>query len=492
MKRVLTLILVSMICLLCVGQHTYAASIGGKLTSPEEGWKRYDDKDSKISYTNGWYDNKATSYSNGSIKLTSSVGEKVSFKFYGTKLRLISDGNTDRTENFEIQIDGASEGFSLKRSAGYQYLVYENLDLGNGLHTVELTTTDTKIASLDAVEIDESGWLVVDEISEKVNLSSYNGIIFISWDDMGLANNFTLKRSDTPGGPYSTIASDLNSKSYVDRNLINGKSYYYVLEARVNSELIHTTHEFSATPEIPVIEGMEGAAPPENTTALASSVYSDQLGQLAIDNDLETKWNARVANASLQLDFPYPIDINFVQFAAQTTPETQVDYQIFGLYNGEWLEISPVTTRTVNLDTEMKVLEPIPVQQGKYESIKININAKSSWASLHEITLGVTDDTSTNPEEPGGETPNPEKPGSEIPSGDRAILLITYTTGLIKEYDLSNDEVDRFISWYDTRDSGTGPSKYAIDKHDNNIGPFKKRTDYVIFNNILTFEVSEY
>lgn len=83
-------------------------------------------------------------------------------------------------------------------------------------------------------------------------------------------------------------------------------------------------------------------------------------------------------------------------------------------------------------------------------------------------------------------------PDPEQPSGDRAILTITITTGLEKEYDLSMDEVNEFLNWYDTKDAGSGPSKYAIDKHDNNKGPFSKRTDYVIFNNILTFEVNEY
>lgn len=81
---------------------------------------------------------------------------------------------------------------------------------------------------------------------------------------------------------------------------------------------------------------------------------------------------------------------------------------------------------------------------------------------------------------------------NQNPKGNRAILTITLTTGLEKEYDLSMDEVNSFIEWYDAKDTGTCPSKYAIDKHSNNLGPFSNRTDYVIFNNILTFEVNEY
>ncbi|MDP9675439.1 hypothetical protein J2W97_001422 [Paenibacillus jamilae] len=76
--------------------------------------------------------------------------------------------------------------------------------------------------------------------------------------------------------------------------------------------------------------------------------------------------------------------------------------------------------------------------------------------------------------------------------GNRAILIVTMITGLEKEFDLSMDEVYSFIEWYEGKQAGTGTASYAIDKHNNNKGPFSNRNDYVIFNKILTFEVSEY
>ncbi|WP_261378509.1 hypothetical protein [Paenibacillus agilis] len=76
--------------------------------------------------------------------------------------------------------------------------------------------------------------------------------------------------------------------------------------------------------------------------------------------------------------------------------------------------------------------------------------------------------------------------------GNRAILVVTMMTGLEKEYDLSMDEVNAFLNWYEAKSNGVGSAKFAIDKHDNNKGPFSSRKDYVIFDKILTFEVSEY
>ncbi|WP_138751823.1 fibronectin type III domain-containing protein [Paenibacillus sinopodophylli] len=72
-----------------------------------------------------------------------------------------------------------------------------------------------------------------------------------------------------------------------------------------------------------------------------------------------------------------------------------------------------------------------------------------------------------------------------------AILTITLTNGLEKEYDISMTEVNKFINWYDSKDAGVGLAKYAFVKTWNK-GPFKSRTEYVIFDKILTFEVSEY
>ncbi|BFH14625.1 hypothetical protein J6TS7_46860 [Paenibacillus dendritiformis] len=72
------------------------------------------------------------------------------------------------------------------------------------------------------------------------------------------------------------------------------------------------------------------------------------------------------------------------------------------------------------------------------------------------------------------------------------ILVVTMTTGLEKEFDLSMDEVNAFINWYENKQAGTGTASYAIDKHNNNKGPFSSRKDYVIYDKILTFEVNEY
>lgn len=77
-------------------------------------------------------------------------------------------------------------------------------------------------------------------------------------------------------------------------------------------------------------------------------------------------------------------------------------------------------------------------------------------------------------------------------SNGRAILVIMLQNGIEKEYDLSMDEVNAFIDWYENKSNGIGTISYAINKYDNNKGPFNSRKDYIIFDKIITFEVNEY
>jgi len=89
------------------------------------------------------------------------------------------------------------------------------------------------------------------------------------------------------------------------------------------------------------------------------------------------------------------------------------------------------------------------------------------------------------------ESANSNEVAIEFPTPTRAILNITMTNGFEKEFDLSTTEVNAFLAWYDAKDAGTGPARYAFTKTWNQ-GPFKSRTEYVIFDKILTFEVNEY
>ena len=96
--------------------------------------------------------------------------------------------------------------------------------------------------------------------------------------------------------------------------------------------------------------------------------------------------------------------------------------------------------------------------------------------------------SSTNSNEASA-TPKAGSSGGE--TGSEALLVITMTNGLEKEYELSATEINAFISWYDGKAAGSGAGYYRINKTFN-LGPFLNRTDYLAFDKIQNFEVMQY
>lgn len=65
------------------------------------------------------------------------------------------------------------------------------------------------------------------------------------------------------------------------------------------------------------------------------------------------------------------------------------------------------------------------------------------------------------------------------------------TNGLEKEYDLSLNEVEMFLNWYDAKDAGNGLARYPFVKSPAS-GAFSSQTEYVIFDKILAIYIDVY
>ncbi|MBR0597516.1 Kelch repeat-containing protein [Sinanaerobacter chloroacetimidivorans] len=91
----------------------------------------------------------------------------------------------------------------------------------------------------------------------------------------------------------------------------------------------------------------------------------------------------------------------------------------------------------------------------------------------------------------GGESANSNEasatPQAPSTSTGKALLVITMTNGLEKEYDLQMSEVNAFINWYSSNGSGF----YMFNKNFN-LGPFMTRVDYIAHDKIQNFEVMQY
>ncbi|KZE82472.1 hypothetical protein AV654_08175 [Paenibacillus elgii] len=311
----------------------FAATVGSPLTKPEEGWQRFDDTAPQIVYSN--YTNPRASQVgnyNGTASYSVDPKAEIEFRFTGPKIRIITQMYMGRDPLDKITIDGVSYTYTeSSNNLIYQALVFEKTGLSSGVHTVKISRVapTTGYLTLDAVDIDASGQLLGMILEpEQLQAKPENAKVTLTWGAVPNAKGYNVKRSTTPGGPYTTVAGNVYGTSYTDTAVTNGTTYYYVVTA------LHAAGESGNSNE------------------------------------------------------------------ASATPQAQ--------------------------------------------------------------------------------------------ESNRAILVVTLDNGLEKEFDLPLSEVQAFINWYEGKAAGTGSASYAIDKHDNNKGPFKSRKDYVIFDKILTYEVSEY
>lgn len=101
--------LLSILLVLSFGPSAFAANLGQSLKSPEDGWNRFDDNNSKFIYTGAWETNNSGSaawYSGGVKYITnSSDNDSVKFSFQGTKLRIIAQTHISRSDKVQVKID---------------------------------------------------------------------------------------------------------------------------------------------------------------------------------------------------------------------------------------------------------------------------------------------------------------------------------------------------------------------------------------------------
>ncbi|WP_169449351.1 Kelch repeat-containing protein [Paenibacillus assamensis] len=81
----------------------------------------------------------------------------------------------------------------------------------------------------------------------------------------------------------------------------------------------------------------------------------------------------------------------------------------------------------------------------------------------------------------------PEVPGNH----SKGLLTLYLMNGQVKEYDLTIQQLNAFLTWYDARATGIGSERYGFVKTWH-LGPFKARTEYVAFDKIVNFDIDEY
>lgn len=93
----------------------------------------------------------------------------------------------------------------------------------------------------------------------------------LQWTAAEGASTYTVKRSMTEGGPYETVASGITDVSYIDEDLVNDTTYYYVVTAVGSTGKSGSSNEVTVTPSSAAIR----PDPPAGIMISARSAQAD-------------------------------------------------------------------------------------------------------------------------------------------------------------------------------------------------------------------------
>lgn len=191
------------------------ANIGEQLSAPESGWKRIDDTDSNIVYNGTWNTQKSSNYYNSSSHYTNENTAYISFKYYGTKIRLLMIYYSTKTDGNVIEIDGTKYYFNCSNSMssgnGTSNLAFEKTGLNKKVHNIKIYAPNASISKslhIDAIDIDEDGKLLSQE--------EYNKMMSCYIKQGDKYYSFSKDNYDTTTKMYREITlDDINNDLYL-------------------------------------------------------------------------------------------------------------------------------------------------------------------------------------------------------------------------------------------------------------------------------------
>jgi hypothetical protein len=148
-----------------------------------------------------------------------------------------------------------------------------------------VTATDT--AAFQTANSDEVSILARIQPPAGLTRTQGDAVINLDWNDntSGILDFYTVYRSETSGGPYTEIATNLNVSDYSDTTVTNGTTYYYVVTATDDVVALESVNsvQVAGTPFTPVAgtalyAHLDGSVPASITADENSivSLWTDQ------------------------------------------------------------------------------------------------------------------------------------------------------------------------------------------------------------------------
>ena len=126
---------------------------------------------------------------------------------------------------------------------------YEDSDLANGITYYYVVTAVNENGS-GAFSPEANALVSALEKPHAPILKGWpdNESVALDWDNAFGTTSYSLKRSESSGGPYETISNFTTTTAYSDSDLSNGTTYYYVVDAHNASSTIVSSNQVSVKP----------------------------------------------------------------------------------------------------------------------------------------------------------------------------------------------------------------------------------------------------
>lgn len=116
----------------------------------------------------------------------------------------------------------------------------------------------------ETVQAGTNTWKVFNDASvtapSGLSATAVFGKANLSWSEFIGASTYSVKRSSSSGGPYSTLASGLTSPAWSDSTVSAGVTYYYVVSANAGATEGANSAELAVTPKTSIGINAGGAA----------------------------------------------------------------------------------------------------------------------------------------------------------------------------------------------------------------------------------------
>lgn len=208
-----------------------SAKVSDILNKPEKEWKRYDDTNSKLTFTDisgGGYSGRFNNSASYKDTYTQFTKGSLKFKFNKDKIRIIGfKGAAGYSKDVKVKIDGKEAGsFSNFESTGsytHNVLLFEINNLQDTYHTIEIYNSTGEVGTyvnITAIDISEDGEIMEYEaVEEGIKVSSLelnkNALDLIVGQDETLTA--TVKPDDANNKSIKWTSSD-SSIATVDSN----------------------------------------------------------------------------------------------------------------------------------------------------------------------------------------------------------------------------------------------------------------------------------